>query len=112
MEKTILLLRHGEEPEAANSLDLSDVGRNRADKLATFIPKKFGAPDFIYSAAPTGSSVRCYLTMRPLADATKITIKASYKTVDFGALAFKLFGDPARYNDLRFHAGPHELAIR
>ncbi len=95
MVKTILLLRHGEECEASNSLDLSGAGRVRAENLAKYVPKTFGTPDIIYSAAPTGSSVRCYLTMRPLADAIKLTIKASYKSVDFGALAYKLFADPA-----------------
>jgi len=93
--KTVLLLRHGEESSDKNSLDLSDVGRTRAEKLAAFIPRKFGKPDFIVAAAPTGSSVRAYLTMRPLADATEVCIDGSFKARDFAQLASKLLVDPA-----------------
>jgi phosphohistidine phosphatase SixA len=95
MPKTILLLRHGEEPKDTNSLDLSDTGRDRAEKLASFIPKQFGRPDFIFAAAPTGASVRCYLTLRPLADCIKGSVDGSYKAREFGMLASKLLADPA-----------------
>jgi hypothetical protein len=95
MPKTILLLRHGEEPKDTNSLDLSDTGRDRAEKLATFIPKQFGPPDFIFAAAPTGASVRPYLTVRPLTDSIEGRIDGSYKARDFGMLASKLLADPA-----------------
>jgi hypothetical protein len=95
MPKTILLLRHGEEPEEANSLDLSEGGRKRALKLASFIPKRFGLPDMIFAASPTGASVRAYLTMRPLSDSISVRIDGSYKARDFGALAYKLLADPA-----------------
>jgi hypothetical protein len=95
MPKTTLLLRHAEEPKEQASLDLSQAGRNRADKLSSFIPSEFGVPDFVFAASPTDASVRAYLTMRPLADATKRRIDGSYKARDFGALASKLLNDPA-----------------
>ena len=95
MPTTILLLRHGEEPKATSSLDLSDAGRDRAEKLASFIPRQFGRPDFIFAAAPTDASVRCYLTVRPLADSIETLIDGSYKARDFRMLASKLLADPA-----------------
>jgi hypothetical protein len=95
MSKTILLLRHAEEPDAPKSLDLSSAGRERAEKLSRFLPKKFGVPAFIHAAAPNGSSVRAYLTVRPLADATRVQIDGSYKSSEFGALASRLLSDPA-----------------
>lgn len=98
MSKTILLFRHAEEPDAAKSLDLSNAGRARAEKLALFLPKKFGVPDFIHAAAPNESSVRAYLTVRPLADATHIQIDGSYKSAEFGILASRLMVDPAYAN--------------
>ena len=95
MPKVVLLLRHGEEPKDPNSLDLSEIGRTRAQKLAAFIPKQFGAPDFIFAASPTGASVRSYLTMRQLADNVKSRIDGSYKARDFAQLASKVLADPA-----------------
>ena len=94
MPKTILLLRHGEEPKDPKSLDLSAAGRERAEKLASFIPKYFGRPDFIFAAAPTDASVRSYLTVRPLADSIDGCIDGSYKAREFGLLASKLLADP------------------
>jgi hypothetical protein len=100
MSKTILLLRHGEEPAVQPNLDLSTNGQKRAERLAKFIPKEFGKPGLIFAASPTSSSARCYLTMRPLAAALKTTADASFKGEDFAPLAFKLLGDPALRNEL------------
>jgi len=98
MPQSILLLRHGEEPEDSRSLDLSVAGRERAEKLALFIPKQCGVPDFFFAAAPTGTSVRSFLTMRPLAESIEARIDGSYKARDFGALASKLLADPAFFD--------------
>ena len=89
MSKAILLLRHGEEPAIQPNLDLSSDGQKRAERLAKFIPKEFGKPGSIFVASPSSSSVRCYLTMRPLATALKATIDASFKREDYAPLAFK-----------------------
>ncbi len=100
MAKTILLLRHGEEPAVKPNLDLSYAGQKRAEQLARFIPKEFGAPGSIFAASPTSSSVRCYLTMRPLAAAINATVDASFKGEDYAPLASKLLGDPSLRNEL------------
>jgi phosphohistidine phosphatase SixA len=100
MSKTILLLRHGEEPAIQPNLDLSGDGQKRAERLAKFIPKEFGKPGSIFVASPSSSSARCYLTMRPLAAALKATVEASFKGEDYAPLAFKLLGDPALRNEL------------
>ena len=100
MSKTILLLRHGEEPAAKPNLDLSGDGQKRAERLAKFIPKEFGKPGAIFAPSPSSSSVRSYLTMRPLAAALKATVDASFKGEDYAPLAFKLLGDPSLRNEL------------
>ena len=100
MAKTILLLRHGEEPADRPNPDLSGDGQKRAERLAKFIPKEFGKPGSIFAAAPSSSSVRCYLTMRPLAAALNATVDTSFKGEDFAPLAFKLLGDPTLRNEL------------
>jgi len=100
MSKTILLLRHGDEPAVQPNPDLSSDGQKRAERLAKFIPKEFGKPGSIFAASPSSSSVRCYLTMRPLAAALKTTVDASFKGEDFAPLAFKLLGDPSLRNEL------------
>ena len=98
MSKTILLLRHGEEPAVQPNPDLSSAGQKRADRLARFIPKELGRPGLIVAASPSSSSVRCFLTVRPLAAALKTTVDTSHKGEDFAPLAFKLLGDPTLRN--------------
>jgi phosphohistidine phosphatase SixA len=100
MPKTILLLRHGEEPEVKPNPDLSREGQSRAERLAKYIPKQFGKPGHIFAASPSSSSVRSYLTMRPLAAALHLTVDTSFKGEDFAPLAFKLLGDPSLRNEL------------
>ena len=100
MSKTILLLRHGEEPTVQPNPDLSSDGQKRAERLAKFIPKEFGKPGSIFAASPSSSSVRCYLTTRPLAAALNVTVDATFKSEDYAPLAFKLLGDPALRNEL------------
>jgi len=95
MSKKIILLRHAEEPEDGDSLDLSEAGRTRAEKLASYIPKTFGKPRFLFAAAPSDKSVRCYLTLRPLADRLRLNIEGTYEEREFAALSGKLLADPA-----------------
>ena len=95
MAKTIVVLRHAEEPAAeTGSMDLSKAGRRRAEKLATFLPQTFGKPQHLFAASPAGNSVRTYLTLRPLADATGLVIDGSYESREFAYLAAKLLHDP------------------
>jgi hypothetical protein len=100
MSKTIILLRHGEDPAVQPNLDLSGDGQKRAERLAKFIPKEFGKPGAIFAASPSSSSARSYLTMRPLAPALNATVDASFKGEDFAPLAFKLLRDPSLRNEL------------
>ena len=95
MQKRLLLLRHGEEPADTDGLDLAPAGRRRAAKLAKYIPREWGVPQFIFAAAPSESSVRCYLTVRPLADALNLQVNGSYKARETSLLAAKVLGDPA-----------------
>ncbi len=101
-------MRHAEEPAIDGSLDLSDLGRARAERLAPYLAKKFGRPDFIHVAAPTESSARCYLTMRPLADAAGVTIDGRYKSLEFGLLAARLLADPAYTGKSSFVCWTHK----
>ena len=71
MTKVVVVLRHAEEPdEDPGSLDLSKAGKRRTDKLAAYVAKTFGKPEFLFAAEPQANSVRAYLTLRPLADTT------------------------------------------
>jgi phosphohistidine phosphatase SixA len=94
MPRTILLLRHAEEPADSSSVDLSQDGRKRARKLADYIPRAYGKPDLLFAAAPSNASVRSYLTLRPLADAVSKVVDASYPSRDFARLATRVLGDP------------------
>ena len=95
MPNKIVLLRHAEQPEDSANADLSGAGCKRASKLAPYICKEFGTPDAVFAAAPTGASVRSYLTMRPLAKALSMPIRASFKSTEFAALASRCLMDPA-----------------
>jgi phosphohistidine phosphatase SixA len=94
MPKTILLLRHAEEPRDPSDVDLSKAGRKSAAKLAAYIPRTYGKPDVLYAAAASESSVRSYLTLRPLAAAMTKVIDASHPSRDFARLATRILGDP------------------
>jgi len=91
----ILLLRHAEEPDDPKDPDLTEAGRARAEKLASFIPEQFGKPDFVFAAAVRPRSGRAYLTMRPLCDAIAVSLDASLKAKDYSVLATRLFSDAA-----------------
>src|SRR5450631_2100119 len=96
----ILLMRHAEEPRDPKNPDLSAAGRLRAERLATFIPKMFGRPDFLIAAAPNRLSVRSYLTLRPLALAMKVRVETSFKSKSSVALATRLLSDITCANKL------------
>jgi broad specificity phosphatase PhoE len=105
MSKKIILLRHAEEPEDGDSLDLSEAGRTRAEKLASYIPKTFGKPRFLFAAAPSDKSVRCYLTLRPLADRLRLNIEGTYEEREFRSAV----GEAARRSRVRRHAHRRRL---
>jgi len=106
MRQQIILIRHGEEPEGS-SPDLSARGRARAERLAKYLPKEFGTPGALFAAAPSSSSVRCYLTLRPLADECDLIIGTAHKAEEFLNLAAKIRLDPALENRLVVVAWTH-----
>jgi hypothetical protein len=63
----LVLFRHGEETPDPLDPDLSIPGRERAERLAAYLPAEFGPPDLLVAASANRASVRSYLTMRPLA---------------------------------------------
>ena len=74
--------------------DLSPEGEVRANRLATYIPETFGAPDYIFAASISKHSARPYETVQPLAKGVGKPIDATIADQDYGALASELFSDP------------------
>ena len=87
-------MRHAEKPGDPKNPYLTEAGRRRSDRLAQFIPARFGKPDFVFAAAVNKHSFRAYLTMRPLCDAIAVGLDASFESEEYRALANKLFSDP------------------
>jgi phosphohistidine phosphatase SixA len=98
MTTQILVMRHAEKPDDPTDPDLTPAGQQRATTLATFIPKRFGTPDFIFAASISKNSARPYETVKPLSKATGIPIDATYADQDYGALAQALRSE-RRYQD-------------
>jgi broad specificity phosphatase PhoE len=92
--KLILVMRHAEKPQDPHDPNLTPAGQARAAKLATYIPKTFGDPDFLFAAAISKSSARPYETLEPLAKATGKPIDATIADNDYGVLASDLLSDP------------------
>ena len=88
--KMILVMRHAEKPVDPDDPNLTKKGHARAEKLAEYIPDKFGKPDFIFAAAITRHSARPYETVRPLSKATGVGIDATIADNDYGSLAKEL----------------------
>ena len=86
----ILVMRHAEKPDDPDNPDLTAAGEQRAEELATFIPKTFGKPDFVFAAAISRHSARPYETVKPLSKATGVGIDATFADNDYGALAKEL----------------------
>ena len=72
----LLILRHAEKTGDKRDRGLSEAGRARAEKLAAYIPKTFGAPDFLIAASSGKKSDRPYDTLVPLAKALGLEIWA------------------------------------
>jgi len=87
----VILFRHGEETPDPLDPDLSTRGRERAERLATYLPAEFGAPDLLVAAAANRSSIRCYLTMRPLGASTGMRIWTQLRATQVVQLAEALF---------------------
>ena len=89
----IVLFRHGEENPDPIDPDLSIKGRERAERLAAYLPAKFGMPDLLVAAAANRSSIRCYLTLRPLGVSTGMRIWTQLQASQAVRLADTLFSN-------------------
>ena len=90
----VVILRHGEKPQDPRNPDLSPVGEERADMLATAIPRLFPHPDFLFAAAPSKSSDRPVETLTPLARALTMPLHADIADNGYEVLAADLFEKP------------------
>lgn len=79
-------MRHAEKTGDDFDPHLSAQGQQRAEQLATYIPKQFGTPDFLIAARTSKKSLRPYDTLRPLADALGLTIKEKFDDNETDAL--------------------------
>src|SRR5438270_13845848 len=86
----VLLIRHGEKPPAeAESVALSDKGKERAEALRKLFKKTDKrpdlppAPDFIFATKDSKRSHRPRETVTPLAKKLDLKINDSYANDDF-----------------------------
>jgi len=89
----ILVMRHAEKSGDPRDPNLTEAGRARAKALATFIPKKFGRPDFIFATSRSEHSDRPRQTVTPLSEAISVEIDTTFSDQDYGALAATLLGE-------------------
>lgn len=89
----VIIIRHGEKPgdpatdSAADGVDLSTRGYERAGALAPYIPAVFGKPDFLFAAKASKHSNRPVETITPLAQALGLRIDAKHEDDDFEKVA-------------------------
>lgn len=85
-DTVVLLVRHGEKVSEAADAELSEAGRQRAERLAAlFAPLK---PAALFAS----DRLRTQQTLAPLAKATGLTVQAR-KAADAAGLAAHLLGD-------------------
>jgi hypothetical protein len=104
----LLLMRHAEKPDDPDNMHLSGEGRERAERLATYIPQTFGKPDFLIAAMQSKHSNRSYETLVPLSKATGLPIDPSFKDTQALDLAGALLSDGAyagKYGVICWHHG-------
>jgi hypothetical protein len=92
--KFILVMRHAEKPLDPHDPNLDPAGYARATALATYLPKIFGTPDFIFAASISKHSARPYETVEPLAKQTGKPIDATIADQDYGVIASDLLSMP------------------
>jgi len=93
----VLVMRHAEKPDDPLDPDLSEAGRDRAQKLARYIPVTFGKPKFLFATTMSKHSRRPIETLEPLAMECNVDMDTSFADQDYGALAHTLRNTP-RYN--------------
>ncbi|SDU90183.1 hypothetical protein SAMN05216202_1329 [Pseudomonas mucidolens] len=104
--QTLVFLRHGEKP-AGGLGQLNCQGLNRAMNLATVLPEKFGAADFVFAANPTRnveegeldnsySYIRPLMTISPSAIKLGLPVNIEFSANDTSDLADELVGSKYR----------------
>jgi phosphohistidine phosphatase SixA len=96
----ILLFRHAEKADDPLDPHLSPAGRDRALKIAQYIPDTFGRPDFLFASAASQHSVRPIETLQPLSGACGIPINTEFADQDYSALAHEILSND-RYEGKR-----------
>jgi broad specificity phosphatase PhoE len=91
----VLVMRHAEKSDDPLDPDLSEAGRDRAQKLARYIPVTFGKPKFLFATAISKHSRRPIETLEPLAQECNVGMDTSFADQDYGALAHTLRKTPA-----------------
>lgn len=86
----LLVMRHAEKTGDRRDPHLSVAGVARAEKLAGYIPKQFGTPDFLFAATSSKRSSRPYETLAPLATALGLKIDERFDDEDYDALIERL----------------------
>jgi hypothetical protein len=94
---TILIMRHAEKPAEKGDIHLASPGVQRAQRLATYIPKTFGQPNFIFATQQSPDSNRPVETVQPLSNAIGVPIDSSFANDQYKTLADHVATDP-KYN--------------
>jgi len=94
---TILIIRHGEKPDAKGNPHLSALGRRRAEMIAQTFPAMFHKLSMLFATAPSKDSNRPYETLEPLSDALNLRINKSFADDEHSHLAKKLLADATDY---------------
>jgi phosphohistidine phosphatase SixA len=103
----ILIMRHAEKPDDDDNPNLTPAGYRRAANLATYIPEKYGRPDFIFAASTSKNSARPFETLVPLSQKTGVPIDTEFKDKDYDRLAYVLTHDNRFANKLVVVAWHH-----
>ena len=82
LPQRVLIIRHAEKPQRGESVHLSPLGVERADKLYQLFrtsrdrPVPFPVPDFIFAARDSKHSHRSVETVTPLAKKLRLTVNS------------------------------------
>ena len=87
------MFRHAEKTGDKNDPHLSRAGAERAAKLADYIAKTFGLPDFLFAAKSSKKSRRPAETLEPLAAATGLAIREDFDDEETAELVEALGSD-------------------
>lgn len=92
----IIVLRHAEKTGLPDDTRLAPAGVVRADRLAQYIPGRFGRPVALIATAVTKQSSRPLDTLRPLEARLGLRIDTSFEREDHKLLAQALL-TPGRF---------------